>query len=1353
MKVKTKIILSGSIVVFLAFSIATGVIYQSSSNTVETLVHQLAQQTAQKNSLFIQLELERIMEKARMLALTFVEMLETGETNRGLVDKILISATKGDPETLGSWTLWEPNAFDGQDKRYVNIPEGNDTGRLNVYWHWQNNQIVVKPNINWETSDYYQVPQKNRQETLLEPSFYKKVSGINTLMVSVVIPILHQGRFLGVVGVDYKLENLQKRVARTKIWEIGYSTLISYQGTMVSHPKPEYIGKNITQVAGYTLAKPIVQRGKHDAATAYSEILKTEVYMMYIPIFVGNSQSPWSLVISVPLDKIREPASQVAHYIMSIGTVAILFAILVLWLVVNSVTKPITQVTDFLRKITSNGSLLAKAHTLRVHSQDEVGELANAFNKMCAELHRQFRERIEAEAKVKREQEKFAMVLNSLEALVYVVDPQSYEILFINQYGQHIFGNSVEQGCWQFLQASQLGSNHKKLEETAREMQNPINGRWYYLHDRLIPWTDGRVARLEIATDITVIKQAEEQLRLAQFALDNSPDAVEWVNSQGQFIYVNQAECEALGYTHEELLKMRVPDVEPNVSLESWGTVWEVIKKEKVFTVETLHRRKAGQVFPVEIRGGYFHFDGKEYICVFARDITERKRVEEALRQSEERFALAVRATNEGIWDFNPQRGTTYFSPRFKEMVGFAEYEEFTLDDYLQNIHEDDLKWVVSTFRSYLEQKIATYDITYRLLHKQGHDVWTRARARAVWDEKGQAVRVVGIQADITAQRQAEEALRKSEERFELAMRGANDGLWDWNVETGEVYYSPRWKSMLGYRESEISTHISEFRRLLHPDDLEPILLKQQDYFDKKIPTYEAVFRMTHRQGHYVWILSRAFAVWNKAGKIMRAVGTHVDITAQKQAEEALWQAKEAAEIANQAKSTFLANMSHELRTPLNGILGYAQILTRDQNLTPKQREGVNIIQRSGEYLLTLINDVLDLAKIEAGRVELYPMDFHLGNFLQGLVDLFKMRAAQKGIAFTYQPLSTLPSGIHADEKRLRQVLINLLANAVKFTEQGGVTFKVDYHDHQLIFQVEDTGIGIAATDLQKIFQPFQQSGDGEYKVEGTGLGLSITERIVDMMGGCIQVDSALGKGSCFRVVLALPKTELGMAPETAPQLPVIIGFAGTVRKILVVDDKRENRAVIVNLLTPLGFEVVEAHDGQIGLEMAKQTLPELILVDLIMPMMDGFELVRTLRKLSEFAATPIIAISARVFDNDQQKSYEVGCNDFLPKPFRAEILLEKIQRHLGLHWVYDSPPAIKETTPSTEWWLPPESANFFYHLAMQGDIRGIREYAQQLAEKDQNLASFAFKINKLASNFEDEKIFELIEPFVTKPE
>jgi signal transduction histidine kinase/CheY-like chemotaxis protein len=484
-----------------------------------------------------------------------------------------------------------------------------------------------------------------------------------------------------------------------------------------------------------------------------------------------------------------------------------------------------------------------------------------------------------------------------------------------------------------------------------------------------------------------------------------------------------------------------------------------------------------------------------------------------------------------------------------------------------------------------------------------------------------------------------------------------------------------------------------------------------------------------------------------------------------KKSKEAADASKESANAANQAKSDFLANMSHELRTPLNGILGYAQILDRSKVLPDKERHGVQIIHQCGSHLLTLINDILDLSKIEARKLELAPKAIHFPSFLQGVVEICRVRSDQKGIDFIYHSESNLPQGIEADEKRLRQVLLNLLGNAIKFTDSGSVTLKIEVNEASLDipiprikFQVEDTGVGISSDEINKIFQAFEQVGEQKRQSEGTGLGLAISQRIVELMGGKIQVESEIGVGSNFYFEVALPSASDWAQQNSVNNGRTIIGYQGAPRHILIVDDRWENRSVLLNLLEPMGFIITEAENGQEGLDKARKRLPDLIITDLAMPVMDGFEMLEQLRNSADLKDLRVIVSSASVAEIDRQMSEAAGGNDFLAKPVDAVELFALLALHLQLTWQYDEteldPTVSNSQVFTTELIVPPVAdLQLLLELAQDGLLKELVKTAEEIGAKDDRYGLFIQQIQQLAKQFKTEKIELLIQKYLTKAE
>ena len=1350
---------------------------------------------------------------------------------------------------------------------------------------------------------------------------------------------------------------------------------------------------------------------------------------------------------------------------------------------------------------------------------------------------------------------------------------------------------------------------------------------------------------VSVQRDITERKLAEERLRLLERAIAASNNGIIITDAQtpdNPIIYVNSGLERMTGYRTEDVIGSQCCPFDRTYATP---TVLEqlrcAISQGRETQVTLRSSRIDGTPFwsefcitPVrDAQGCLTHFIGVQ------TDISDRKQVEEALRISEERLQFALEGSGMGLWDWNLSTGQMYFDPQWKTMLGYEVEEiENSFLSWERLLHPEDLPNAIEAINAHFEGRTPIYKVEVRMLSKSGEWKWILSQAKVMErDVSGNPVRMTGTHLDITDRKQALQVLRNSEQRWQLVIEGTNDGIWDLNLKTNQVFRSSRWKEMLGYEDHELRDDNNEWVRRIHPDDLEQVMQVKQDYLERKIPNYAVEFRLRCKNGSYKWILGRGQAVWDELGTPVRMVGSNTDISDRKRAEEALrqsearlqklaanvpgmlfeflrhtdnsyhfayvssgcreinelepeqllenaalgfeivhpddkpsliesintsaqilepwvWEgriitpsgklkwtqgaaraelcgngdilwhglvidvsdrvlvqeslreseerfrimadstavllwlsgtdgqctffnktwldftgrtleeelglgwlnnvhpddrqrsmetylkafevrenfemeyrllrfddeyrwivdlgkprftpngsfagyigsclditerkyaeieitsakaalerqiqralllgqitqeirsslkpeqifqtaatqigqafrvnrciihayiakpfpripqvaeyfepgyesmmhveipvignshaqlvlsqdqavasndvyqdplleaisdimqqlnlksvlvvrtsyqdkpngiicleqcdrfrdwtaeeielleavaaqmgiaiaqanlleqekqrrqelvlqnqalekAKHQAEAANRAKSQFLSKMSHELRTPLNAILGFTQVMTRDKSLKTEQLEYVGIINRSGEHLLDLINDILSMSKIEAGQVTLHENCFDLYHLLDSLEEMLRLKATSKGLQLIFERTPDVPQYVQTDPSKLRQVLINLLGNAIKFTQAGTVTLRVlrelkvgsleswkveswkvkegNLSTNQrtneptcqpatLRFEVSDTGSGIAPNEVDTIFEPFVQTQTGRQSMEGTGLGLPISQQFVRMMGGDITVSSSLNQGAIFTFDI-----QVGLA-TSADEKPIsdqrqVIGLEPNQPpyRILVIEDIAENRQLLVEMLEILGFEVRTATNGQEGVALWESWSPHLICMDMLMPVMDGYEATQQIKRSSNGQNTVIIALTASAFEEQREAILRSGCDEFLPKPFQQEELLEKIAHHLGVRYVYQEqqlptspqPPASEEPLrPEALAVMPAPWITQLHQAALYADDELLNQLIEQIPIQHGSLRQ---TLKEMLNNFRLEELINLTE-------
>ena len=912
-----------------------------------------------------------------------------------------------------------------------------------------------------------------------------------------------------------------------------------------------------------------------------------------------------------------------------------------------------------------------------------------------------------------------------------------------------------------------------------------------------------------IAHDLTEQKLAQELQHRQLAAIETASEGIAILNDD-KFIYLNQAHIEIFGYSKpEELIGQSWRILyEPEQLAQFEREVFPILLEQGQWQGITKAKHRDGHTFDEELTLTFASTG--DLICV-CRDITQRLQAESELRSRETELSQLNRKLEQrvakrtaSLANFSDQlkqihRLTTTDYQQLEDL--FADYIEtgckiFNLSTGIVS-HVSNHTYTILAVRSPLDLSVGfevDYQDTYcaEVIAKQTticfshvgmmenmkqHPVYQNLRLESFISTpifvndtiygtlnfsdtiprprgfESYEREIIELMAKDIGQSlaawQSKTALQKSEKRFRSAFEQAAVGVAHVAPDGTWLRVNQKLCQIVGYSEEQLLQ--KTFQDITHPEDLDSDLEYVRQMLAGEIQTYSMEKRYIRQDSSIVWINLTVSLVRKDSGEPDYFISVVEDINDRKKTELALEESKQKLEQANLAKDSFIAHISHELRTPLNSIIGFSDILQQDSNLIEEQLRNVRIISQSGQHLLTLINDILDFSKIEAGKLHIETHDFNLIDFVRGLVDIFRLRAEQKGLNFISQISASLPITVQADETRLRQILLNLLSNAVKFTETGSITFTVvcvadclESRRQKIRFQVEDTGTGIPEDKLADIFTPFQQLDTHLHNQEGTGLGLTIANNLLQLMDSNIQLSSTPGEGSKFWFDLEL--IEVDNSNSSTP-----IDFNFKVRstrrlkqpcKVLIVDDNADNRYLLVSYLKPLGFITEEAENGAVGLTKAEIFQPDIILLDLMMPVMNGREMAENIRQHDRLSDVVIFAISA---NSKSITSYEpLDCNAFISKPVNLEHLLELLETHLQLEWI--APKNIADRNNLSNFVTPPKNELIqLLELTDLGDVEAIEQKIKLLEDLDSQYTTFAQKVRYFTSSFQLHKLEKAI--------
>jgi PAS domain S-box-containing protein len=649
-----------------------------------------------------------------------------------------------------------------------------------------------------------------------------------------------------------------------------------------------------------------------------------------------------------------------------------------------------------------------------------------------------------------------------------------------------------------------------------------------------------------------------------------------------------------------------------------------------------------------------------------------------ALGRSEQHYRTILGELAEGYFEVDLEGRFQLVTDSLCRQVGFTR-EELLGRRFDRCIDAENTATLVDRFRAVLHSGEPDEGVVFWYHHSDGTPRAGSASATVVHDTDGRPVGFRGVMRDVTEQRRSEQALARSEERYRLVTRATREILWDADLTAGTTVWSGALRELVGIDEDTFELDGEWWQRQVHPDDWAAVSGSTARALSGDESLWQGEYRLRRQAGGYATIFARGYVVRDATGRPVRLVGSMMDITERTRREQELQAARQEADEANRAKSLFLANMSHEIRTPMNGVIGMIDLLL-ESRLDARQRLYAETVKQSGDRLLVIINDILDISKIEAGKLRLEDRDFDVAGLVECASGPFVAEASRKGLWFTTTIEPGMATALHGDPERIGQVLSNLLSNAVKFTERGWVCLHVDQllrpDGDVLRLVVEDSGIGLGGDEIDRLFRPFSQADASTTRqYGGTGLGLAISQELVDLMGGRISVRSTPGVGSAFTVELPLRAASSPVDVHPGPVAPLrpagraLAGPRDDAPLLLLVEDSDVNQQVAELMLDRLGYRVDVATDGAQALEAVKSRRYAAVLMDVQMPTMDGYEATARLRELErrdlgrDGRRTPVIAMTANALQGDRQKALGSGMDDYLAKPVRLDDLAAVLDR------------------------------------------------------------------------------------------